>query len=232
MNQSERDELARQNMDHVERIIAAEKRKIGLRDPAATDELRSYALEGLASALSRFDPERNVKFMQYAAPRIRGAIYDGLRQSGWFPRELHRKIKYFRKAEDIVHSHYTDPPPRDAVETVHRLADTLKDLATAYVTTYVAEESESRESLSSPPSAEVDLERQQLRHVLISHMSRLPPRQYRVVFDYFFRDLGLKEIAEDLNISKGWASKLMRAALTRLRKELESGHELLGPCGR
>ena len=216
-------------MPFVERIIADERRKIGIDDPVLLDELRSYALEGLASALERFDSSRNIPFRYFATPRVRGAIYDGLGQSGWLPRRLHRKIKYYQSLKWISRSYEEDPPPGDTQETVYRLASTLKDLATAYVTTYAAETSELGEFSHTAPEAHRHLERQQVRKILLAHLSTLSPRQYRIVFDYYFRELTLPEIAKQVGISKGWASKLLRSALSSLRDSLEETGALKNP---
>ena len=230
MEPFDRDRLARESLPHVERIIAEERRKLGIDDPVISEEMRSYALEGLASALDRFDSSRNVKFRFFATPRIRGAIYDGLSQSGWLPRRVYRKIKYYQKLAWIVRSYAEEPPPGDTVETVHRLASTFSELTTAYVTTYAADTEEvgdvSRTSSHTPPQAHNTVEQQQMRQILLSHLGTLPERQYRLVFDYYFKDMTLPEIAEQMGISKGWASKLLRSALANLRASLEQTGEL------
>ena len=45
------------------------------------DDLISHGVEGLMRALERFDPELGFSFTTYAYPRIRGAIWDGIRTS-------------------------------------------------------------------------------------------------------------------------------------------------------
>ena len=45
------------------------------------DDLVSFGVEGLMRALERFDPARGCAFSTYAYPRIRGAIWDGVRAS-------------------------------------------------------------------------------------------------------------------------------------------------------
>ena len=50
-------------------------------DPA---DLVGYGVFGLIDAIEKFDPSHGVKFETYAAPRIRGAIYDGFANSTGF----------------------------------------------------------------------------------------------------------------------------------------------------
>src|SRR4030042_2372306 len=57
------------------------------------DDLVSFGIFGLIDALNKFDPSKNVKFKTYAELRIRGAIYDSLRELDWIPRSVRRKQK-------------------------------------------------------------------------------------------------------------------------------------------
>lgn len=76
----EREQLAREHMPLVvrwcQRLIA--KAPIGM----DADEVMGYAMRGLAHALDRFDPTRNVTFGAFAGPWIRGAILRGFNRDG------------------------------------------------------------------------------------------------------------------------------------------------------
>src|SRR6185503_7855878 len=64
-------------------------------DPA---DLVSSGILGLIDALERFDPGQGVKFETFATPRIRGAIYDGLRQLDWVPRSVRSRAREVERA--------------------------------------------------------------------------------------------------------------------------------------
>ena len=49
-------------------------------------------------AVKRFDPERGVKFETFAVPRIRGAVFDGLRQLDWVPRSVRSRAREVESA--------------------------------------------------------------------------------------------------------------------------------------
>ncbi|HNW94276.1 MAG TPA: sigma-70 family RNA polymerase sigma factor, partial [bacterium] len=49
------------------------------------DDLVGYGVLGLIDAIDKFDPAREVKFRTYASTRIRGAMYDHLREIDWVP---------------------------------------------------------------------------------------------------------------------------------------------------
>jgi DNA-directed RNA polymerase specialized sigma subunit len=130
-------DLVEKHLGLVDLVVAAEKRKLGIRDDALLEDLRSSAMVGLMAAVEKFDPSREWSFKAYAELRMKYAIYDGMADFGWFPRRLQRKIAFFRRASEMTYYQSGMPKPADSTEAVHRLSNQLKELATAYVTTYV-----------------------------------------------------------------------------------------------
>ena len=70
----------------------------GLPNSVDSGDLVSSGVFGLIDAIDRFDPDRGVKFETFAAPRIRGAIYDGLRQLDWVPRSVRSRAREVERA--------------------------------------------------------------------------------------------------------------------------------------
>jgi len=209
--------MTEEHMRLVNRIVQAEKRKLGRGNSINTEEIRSFAFEGLAFALNRYDTDHKASFSSYAIPRIRGAIYDGLCQAGWFPRRLQRKISFYRKSEAIIESSYTSNcAPKDKVEAVNKLAGTLRELATAYVTTYVAEGGQ--EPAAKTVNADVALEQKRLKEKIMACIETLPSKQRSIVYEYFFNELTLEEIGQKMGITRSWASKLLNAGLDKIGK--------------
>ena len=62
------------------------------------DDLISAGLMGLVKAIDKFDPAVGVKFETYAVPRIKGAIFDGLREMDWAPRSVRSKARLLEGA--------------------------------------------------------------------------------------------------------------------------------------
>jgi RNA polymerase sigma factor FliA len=214
MERTERDRLAKDHLEMVERIALSTRRRLG--PSADVEEIRSFAMLGLASAIDNYDPSRGVAFTTYASIRIRGAVYDGLVDSSWFPRRLIRQIAFYRKADEMLAAAADDPPPVDAVETAHRLADRLKELATAYVTTHATPADEAR--LATHPEVERDIDLRRYGTALNACMTTLTGTQQTLLKEYFYEDRPLNAIADDLGYTKSWASRALRAALEDLRK--------------
>jgi len=214
MERNERERLAKDSIEMVQRISLAMRRRLG---PAADlEELRSFAMLGLASAIDNFDASRGVAFNTYATIRIRGAIYDGLVDSSWFPRRLIRQMAFYRKADEMLAAAADDPPPVDRVETAHRLADRLKELATAYVTNQATPADEAR--VATHPEVERDIDRRRYSAALNACMNTLTGTQQALLKGYFYDDLPLNAIAGELGYTKSWASRALRGALDDLRK--------------
>lgn len=223
MDQADRDALAREHLPLVDRIVAMMTLRFG--GAADPDELRSFAMEGLARAIERFDPERGVPFSAYATPRIRGSVYDGLADSSWFPRRLTRQISFYRHADELLGGAAEAPPPRDRIEAVHRLADRLGEMAAAYVTTYDAERG--AEAAAPTPDAESLLQQKQYSQQLRARIGALPESQQALVQMYFYEGVQLTEIAARLGHHKSWASRVLVSALRKLRDSFEEPPGLL-----
>ena len=92
-----RDKFIRQYMPLVKYV--AGKVAVGMPNSVEFDDLVGYGQFGLLDAISKYDTAKNVKFKTYAVTRIRGAIFDELRQMDWVPRSVRQKS---REIEDAI----------------------------------------------------------------------------------------------------------------------------------
>ena len=92
-----RDRLIRQYMPLVKYV--AGKVSVGLPASMEFDDLVGFGQFGLLDAISKYDLEKGVKFKTYAVTRIRGAIFDEMRQLDWV-RSSERKKS--REMEDTI----------------------------------------------------------------------------------------------------------------------------------
>ena len=70
----------------------------GLPNSVDAGDLVSAGVFGLIDAVERFDPTRGVKFETFAVPRIRGAVFDGLRSLDWVPRSVRSRAREVESA--------------------------------------------------------------------------------------------------------------------------------------
>ncbi|HUT79497.1 MAG TPA: sigma-70 family RNA polymerase sigma factor [Polyangia bacterium] len=214
MSVPDRDTLAAEHLDLVGRIVATMCRRFG--PVVERDDLRSFAMEGLAQAIDRWDPDRGTAFSTFARNRIVGAIYDGVQQSGWFPRRMMRRVAFYRKADNLLGHAAADPPPLDRLESSFRLSCRLRELAAAYVTTASVDDLLPETADHSEPADE-RLAKQQYFQRLHRLLDGLPEKQRDAIQLYFIEDQRLPEIAERLGCNKSWVSRLIGSGLDRLR---------------
>ncbi|MBN2716137.1 MAG: sigma-70 family RNA polymerase sigma factor [Deltaproteobacteria bacterium] len=207
--------LVDEAMPRVERIVSAMTKRFA--PHVDRDEIRSFALNGLAMAIERFDASRNVPIQTFAAKRVEGQILDGIAKNHHLPRRLLREVAVVKKSREILSLEQQTPPPQDKVEAVHRLADRLKELACVYVTSCSTEAEQQIESVAFQDS-ESNAQRQEYYRVVRGAIGELPDRQREIIHQYFYQDRTLSQIALDFDKSRSWACRNLQAALANLRE--------------
>jgi RNA polymerase sigma factor for flagellar operon FliA len=89
-----RNQLILEHMDLVKSIAFSVKSKYHLNNDL--EDLTSYGVFGLITAIERYNPDLKIKFSSYASSRIYGSILDELRKIDWVPRSVRNKIKEAR----------------------------------------------------------------------------------------------------------------------------------------
>ena len=81
--------------------------------PSAVDlnDLIAYGDIGLVEAAERYDPRRGVAFATFAHYRIKGAIYDGLREMGYYSRSANVRLRWTTHVNDLLGSAADDELP-------------------------------------------------------------------------------------------------------------------------
>ena len=196
------------------------------------DDLLQTATIGLIKAVDRFNPERRVDFVGYAIPTILGEIKRYFRDRAWsirVPRRLQELRMAINDANSIL-SHTLNRAPTVADIAQHlRVSeeDVLEGLegARAYRAT----------SLSTPLGGEGALEvvdtigvtdhgyqLTEVHLVLGPAMAHLTDRERHIVTLRFYGNQTQSEIAEQIGVSQMHVSRLLTAALAKLRAHLGS----------
>lgn len=195
------------------------------------DDLRSFGREGLLEAARRFEPERGVPFKAYANFRVRGAVIDGVRATGRLPRRVHARLHALQaanlysagKAEDAQ----LEPAPGSALAQAHQaLADHLAAMATAMATGLLSETVRGEEgeltSVAPDESPEEALSKAQLLQLVTQAIGELPDQEATLVRRHYLGGERFDHVAEELGLSKSWASRLHSRAMERLTKRLRA----------
>ena len=228
-----RDALIRQYMPLVKYV--AGKVSVGMPGSVEFDDLVGFGQFGLLDAINKFDPEKGVKFKTYAVTRIRGAIFDELRQLDWVPRSVRQKS---REIEDtIVRLESSLGRPASDAEVASAMGITenefqqtiMKVSGTSVLSLndvwYSGDDSDRvsiGDSIEAPSSLNPDVivEREEIRRIIIEAINELPEKEKMVLILYYHEDLTFKEIGQVLEVSESRISQLHTKANLRLRAKL------------
>ena len=233
-----RDKIIRQYMPLVKYV--AGKVGVGMPSSVEFDDLVGFGQFGLLDAIEKFDPDKNVKFKTYAVTRIRGAIFDELRQLDWVPRSVRQKSREIedtigdlearlgRTASDAEIAGKLGVSEEEYQQTVMKLSGTsVLSLNDVWYSGNDNDHMSIGDSIESPSSLNPDVivEREEIRKIIIQAINELPEKEKMVIVLYYHEDLTFKEIGQVLEVSESRISQLhtkanlrLRAKLTNLRK--------------
>jgi len=212
-------------LDLVDTIAGQLRKRLG--SSVELDDLVSFGREGLLDASRRYDESRGVHFRAYAQFRVRGAVYDGVRRTAALPRGLYRKLASLRaqwlaSSGELFYA-FSDGASEHANDL---LADHLAGIAMAATLRLITEADEGNLSESTEHHSSLDPEQQlvhaELRHQIETQLRTLDAEEREVLQRHYFDGERLEEIANALNVSKSWASRLHTRALSRLGKRLQA----------
>jgi RNA polymerase sigma-B factor len=196
------------------------------------DDLYQAAAIGLVVAADRFDASHGVSFAGFASATILGELRHHFRDRTWsirVERRLQeRQLEIRRTSEDLVRELGREPR-RD--EIAERLGVTVADIDEALM----AGNAYRTHSLNAPvgQSAEVaqelgdtlpvedrDLESVADRHAVLQLVRGMSPSEKRLLSLRFGENLTQNQIAAVLGVSQMQVSRLLTAALAKLRSAL------------
>lgn len=194
-------------------------------------ELQSFGLEGLLLAARRFDADKGVPFRAYATFRVRGAMIDGVRKNGALPRRAHQKLKALeaatRYSEDSAEERTTQQPPpgQTKSDAQNALDDYLARVATAMAvgllaTTARADDGQTT-TVAPDEAADDQLAREQVLRLVRGAIEKLPHEEAQLLRRHYFEGERFDHVAEDLGMSKSWASRLHSRAIGRLSQRFQ-----------
>lgn len=196
---------------------------------AELGELLSFGQEGLLDAARRYDAERGVPFRAYANFRVKGAILDGVRDHARLPRRIHARLEGLAAAARFSEGAADDlsapqAPGSTRADADDALADHLAGMATAMAiglvaTTGFGEEGEAA-AIDQADSPEEAAARSELQTIVRDTIAGLPQEEAELVRRHYLAGERFDRVAQDLGLSKSWASRLHTRAMGRLTKRL------------
>ncbi|BAN03065.1 FliA/WhiG family RNA polymerase sigma factor [Ilumatobacter coccineus] len=216
---------------HYSPLVKFVAGRIGAGLPSSVDagDLIGSGVFGLMDAIDRFEPDRGVKFETFAVPRIRGAIYDGLRQLDWVPRSVRSRARDVERAfSELEHKLGRAPSDEELAEqlriTEKELAKWLSSIASTTIgpldraIAAGAEPAAADDAAHHSPSAVI--EDKELSALMRDEIKRLPEREKLVLSLYYDEGLTLAEIGEVLGVTESRVSQIHTKSVLHLRSRL------------
>lgn len=197
------------------------------------DDLFHAGVLGLFDAADRYQPDKNVAFSNYAKHRIRGAIFDSLRQIDWAPRNLRRWCKRAEAVARQLSSSLNRLPTEAELEqqmgaafqrSRHSVCEFRnEDLVFTSVRLAERQEPPAFDAVAGrEPLPDAVYSRKELTTTLHRALDQLPPRHRRVVVLYYTQELTMKQIGTALGVHESRVSQMHKWALRKLARNLEA----------
>lgn len=228
-----RDKFIRQYMPLVKYV--AGKVAVGMPNSVEYDDLVGFGQFGLIDAINKYDTSKNVKFKTYAVTRIRGSIFDELRQIDWVPRSVRQKSREIEDAVVTLESRLGRTATDSEIASSLNMSESeyhrtvMKVSGTSILSLndvwYTGDDNDNMSignNIESPTSLNPDViaEREEIRKVIAKAISELPEKEKMVIVLYYHEDLTFKEIGEVLEVSESRISQLNAKANERLKSKL------------
>jgi RNA polymerase sigma factor for flagellar operon FliA len=214
-------------------FVEALARRMAATMPHSIDlgDLVQDGVIGLIDAAHRFDDSRGIKFETFAERRIRGAMIDALRKDAWprGVRRVRRELEAAREKLRVSLGH--EPSLADLAAAIgsdeKRLGKTIVRIHTIESTSPFSSAGDVADAQlpavlvpAEPERPDAAYEQSEVKERIRSAIGTLPPREQRVIALYYYGEVTMKEIGQELGVNESRVSQLHARALGRLREAL------------
>jgi RNA polymerase sigma factor FliA len=199
------------------KILAAKVYSRRRHDEFEFGEYVQFGTVGLLESVSRFDPERGVKFKTFAGRRIIGSILNGLEHLSEKQEQISFRHRLHSQRLESIRG--KQPDGSNSEELFGYLAQVAIGLALGYILEDSGMFQKRNSSYMSNGYASV--ETSQLRERMNSLLDKLPERERRVLKYHYMNHVPFEEIAGILSVTKGRVSQIHKHAIELLREALK-----------
>ena len=214
-------------------FVEALARRMAATMPHSIDigDLVQDGVIGLIDAAHRFDEARGIKFETFAERRIRGAMIDALRKDAW-PRGVRRQRRELEAAREQLRRELgCEPSIADLAAKMgsdeKRLSRTIVRINTIESTSPLASAEHADESVlpatlmpAEPERPDAAYERTEVKERVRAAIASLPWRERKVIGLYYYGEVTMKQIGQEIGVNESRVSQLHARAIRRLRDAL------------
>lgn len=222
LSEAERQRYVEQYQPYVRKLAVQTFQKLS--GKFDLEDLIAYGTLGLVEAAERYNPQRGVTFVTFAHYRVKGAIFDGLRQMGLPPRTISKQISRFEQnASALLQSAVDDETgetPVQVEDEVRSVETLIDNLIPAYLLSLDSEEVKGVPDANAV-SAQEELENAELVRLVREILEDLPEQERELLEAIYYKQVSMTELAASKGITKSWVSRLHARAVSRIRDKLK-----------
>lgn len=201
------------------------------------EDLVSYGIIGLMDAMSKYNPEKGMKFSSYASIRIKGAIIDQIRKNRPITKGAMDKLNRYNNAIEVLQSKLLREPNileianylGISLEEVSQIENYINHISMVSLENIIFSEDEEVNLLGiiedkNSPSPESELEEKEKIEVLSKAIELLKEKEQLILNLYYFEKLTLKEIGRVLSVSESRVCQLHARTIINLREAMRKLH--------
>jgi RNA polymerase sigma-B factor len=194
------------------------------------EDLTQVAMVGLLKAIARFEPDRGFAFTSYATPTMLGELKRYFRDSGWavhVPRGVKERALELATVTDRLASKLgRSPSLEELAEAMHSTEEQTLEAIEAYHARHAApleagsdDDEAGVPALSAVLGAEdVRLAQAEYLTMIAKGVETLSDSDRLILYLRFGRDMTQSEIASRVGTSQMQVSRLLRAAIEKIRQ--------------
>ena len=199
------------------------------------EDLEQVGFLGLIAAIERFDPSRELEFSTFATPTVLGELKRYFRDKSWavrVPRRLQETYaRVVRAEEELGKALGRSPAISEIAQSLGLEPDAVLEAmevgpahrALSIEAPQAGDDGEGGVLQDQLGMEDANLHRVELQDLLLNAMRHLTPREREIMVLRFVEQLPQTEVAHRLGISQMHVSRLQRAAVEQLRRELPAG---------
>ena len=193
------------------------------------EDLIQTGLMALIECAANYE-DRGFAFATYASTRVRGAMIDQLRKEARMTRSAMAGRRKLSEARAKLQQQFMRPP--SAFEMAEALGVDM-EIYNQMLVSAIPVESDSVDELysdhdpwfaDSSESADVTIEKDQMRTLLASSIADLPEREAMILQLFFVEELNLEEVGQILGVGAARICQIKKSALLKLRQQMEASN--------
>jgi RNA polymerase sigma factor FliA len=186
------------------------------------DDLVQTGMVGLLESVARYQPRGDSTFATYATQRIRGAMLDSLRHNDRGTRALRRELRAIDDARQCIETRTC------AAAKARAIAGSLGMTLEHYFRVLQAGNQavqirmEAREWPDGNLSLSEALEQDEATRAIAAAIGALPAQERRILLLYYGRELPMRDIGVQLDVSESRICQIHKRGIERVRAALQA----------